>query len=234
MPKKIILAIDDEAHILDLLAYNLERAGYTLLRAESGEAGLAMLRTMQIDLLLLDWMLPEMDGMEVLRSIRASERTDTAQLPVIMLTAKNTEIDIVLALEMGADDFISKPFGIHELQARVKALLRRAKMVQSAQQDDDALKIGNWMIHKAYHEVLVNGEAVSLSVKEFELLYALAKHRNRVYTREQLIERAWGYDYEGDPRTIDVHMRNLRKKLETNPDKPEHLQTVRGMGYKCC
>ncbi len=231
MPKKTILAIDDEAHILDLLAYQLERAGYTLLRAESGEAGLVMLNTMQVDLLLLDWVLPEMDGMEVLRIIRASE--SLATLPVIMLTAKNSEIDIVLALEMGADDFIAKPFGTHELAARIKALLRRAKMVQAAQQPTQSIKVGSLLINKDYREVLKNGEPLALSMKEFELLYALARHRGRVYTREQLIERAWGYDYAGDVRTIDVHIRNLRKKIETDPDHPELLQTVRGMGYRC-
>lgn len=229
MPKRTILAIDDESHILDLLAYNLERAGYTLLRAESGEDGLALLHTHEVDLLLLDWILPEMDGMEVLQKIRADE--NTATLPIIMLTAKNSEIDIVLALEMGADDFISKPFGTHELAARIKALLRRAKMPQKGQESDESIKIGNLVINKAYREVLRDGEAVSLSTKEFELLYTLARRKGRVYTREQLIERAWGYEYEGDPRTIDVHIRNLRKKLEENPDKPTHLQTVRGMGY---
>ncbi len=229
MPKRTILAIDDEAHILDLLAYNLERAGYALLRAENGEDGLAMLHTHEVDLLLLDWMLPEMDGMDVLRAIRADEKTAT--LPIIMLTAKNTEIDIVLALEMGADDFISKPFGTHELAARIKALLRRAHMAHRAGEGEQSIKVGNLLINKAYREVLRDGVAVALSLKEFELLHTLASHRNRVFTREQLIERAWGYEYEGDPRTIDVHMRNLRKKLEENPDQPAHLQTVRGMGY---
>ncbi len=223
MPKRTILAIDDEPHILDLLAYNLEKAGYTLLRAENGEAGLAILHSTEVDLLLLDWVLPEMDGMEVLQTIRATP--NLATLPIIMLTAKKSEIDIVLALEMGADDFISKPFGTHELGARVKALLRRAKMVQMAQAPEESIKVGTLVLNKAYREVWKEGEALSLSMKEFELLYLLASHRNRVFTREQLIERAWGYDYEGDPRTIDVHIRNLRKKVERDPNAPEYLLT---------
>lgn len=230
MPHKRILAIDDEVHILDLLSYHLERAGYTLLRAETGEAGLAMLQSMQVDFVLLDWMLPEMDGMEVLKTIRATP--EFATLPVMMLSAKNTEIDIVLALEMGADDYLCKPFGVHELQARIKAVLRRAKMAQPAPQEG-AIKVGGLLIHKAYREVLLEEEPISLSLKEFDLLYVLASNRNRVFTREQLIELAWGYDYEGDPRTIDVHIRNLRKKIEPSPDQPIYLQTVRGIGYKC-
>lgn len=232
MPKKIILAIDDESHILDLLSYNLERAGYTVLTAQSGEAGLEILKTTLPDLILLDWVLPEMDGMEVLRTIRATP--NLATLPVIMLTAKNSEIDIVLSLELGADDHVGKPFGTHELAARIKALLRRAKWASMRDAPTGALHVGQLMMHKEYREVVVRGEAVSLSVKEFDLLYILASHRNRVYTRAQLLEQVWGYDYVGEVRTIDVHMRNLRKKIEADPDHPEYLQTVRGVGYKCC
>lgn len=230
MAKKIILTIDDEEHIQDLLEYNLEKSGYDVLRAETGEKGLAILKTMQVDLVLLDYMLPGMDGIEVLKAIRSNP--EMAPLPVIMLTAKGDEIDKVLGLEMGADDYISKPFGIRELLARVKALLRRSSLEKIESQPEEKLLIGELMINNTAREVTVGGEAVTLSLKEFELLYLLASHRNRVFTREQLLELIWGYEYSGETRTVDVHVRNLRKKIEKDPDQPQYIQTVRGMGYK--
>ncbi len=231
MLKKIILTIDDEEHILDLLCYHLERAGYQMLRAQSGEEGLEILSSQQVDFVLLDVLLPGIDGFEVLKTIRTTP--NLAHLPIIMLSAKGEEIDKVLGLEMGADDYMSKPFGMHELQARIKAVLRRARMAQTAAISEETLLIGGLRLNRAYREVLVEGEAVSLSHKEFEVLYTLASHRGRVFTREQLIERIWGFDYDGEPRTVDVHVRNLRKKIETDPDAPVYIQTVRGMGYKC-
>lgn len=230
MAKKIILTIDDEEHILDLLEYNLEKGGYGVLRAETGEKGLAILQNMQVDLVLLDYMLPGIDGMEVLKTIRSDQRLSA--LPVIMLTAKGEEIDKVLGLEMGADDYISKPFGVRELLARVKALLRRSSLEKIEAQPEEKLLIGGLMINNTAREVTVNGEEISLSLKEFELLYLLASHRNRVFTREQLLELIWGYEYSGETRTVDVHIRNLRKKIEQDPDQPQYIQTVRGMGYK--
>ena len=230
MAKKIILTIDDEEHILDLLEYNLEKGGYGVLRAETGEKGIAILQNMQVDLVLLDYMLPGIDGMEVLKTIRSDQRL--AALPVIMLTAKGEEIDKVLGLEMGADDYISKPFGVRELLARVKALLRRSSLEKIEAQQEEKLIIRELMINNTAREVTVNGEAISLSLKEFELLYLLASHRNRVFTREQLLELIWGYEYSGETRTVDVHVRNLRKKIEQDPDQPQYIQTVRGMGYK--
>ena len=230
MAKKIILTIDDEEHIQDLLEYNLEKNGYEVLRAETGEKGLAILKNMQVDLVLLDYMLPGMDGIEVLKNIRSSQELVT--LPVIMLTAKGEEFDKVLGLEMGADDYLSKPFGIRELLARIKALLRRSSLEKIETQPEEKLLIGELVINNTAREVTVGGEPITLSLKEFELLYLLASHRNRVFTREQLLELIWGYEYSGETRTVDVHVRNLRKKIEPDPEQPQYIQTVRGMGYK--
>lgn len=230
MAKKVILAIDDEEHILDLLEYNLEKGGYDVLRAETGEKGLAVLHTMKVDLVLLDYMLPGIDGIEVLKAVRS--HAELSAMPVIMLTAKGEEIDKVLGLEMGADDYISKPFGIRELQARVKALLRRSSLEKIESEPEEKMVIGDLMISNTAREVRVSNIPVTLSLKEFELLYLLASHRNRVFTREQLLELIWGYEYSGETRTVDVHVRNLRKKIEKDPDHPQYIQTVRGMGYK--
>lgn len=230
MAKKVVLAVDDEEHILDLLEYNLEKAGYDVLRAETGEKGLGILKTMQVDLVLLDYMLPGIDGIEVLKNIRADKKLSS--MPVIMLTAKGEEIDKVLGLEMGADDYVSKPFGVRELLARVKALLRRSSLEKIESLPEEKIIIDNLMINNTSREVEVDGTAVPLSLKEFELLYLLASHRNRVFTREQLLELIWGYEYSGETRTVDVHVRNLRKKIEKDPDRPTYIQTVRGMGYK--
>lgn len=230
MAKKVILTIDDEEHILDLLEYNLEKNGYEVLRAETGEKGLAILKTMQVDLVLLDYMLPGMDGIEVLKSLRADK--NLSAMPVIMLTAKGEEIDKVLGLEMGADDYISKPFGIRELLARVKALLRRSSLEKIESEPEDKITAGDLIINNTSREVYMDGKPVFLSLKEFELLYLLASHRNRVFTREQLLELIWGYEYSGETRTVDVHVRNLRKKIEKDPDHAQYIQTVRGMGYK--
>ena len=230
MSKKTVLAIDDEEHILDLLEYNLEKAGYGVLRADTGEKGLAILKTMQVDLVLLDCMLPGIDGIEVLKTIRADQKLSS--MPVIMLTAQGEEIDKVLGLEMGADDYVSKPFGVRELLARVKALLRRSSLEKIESLPEEKIVTGNLMINNTSREVTVDGKPVALSLKEFELLYLLASHRNRVFTREQLLELIWGYEYSGETRTVDVHVRNLRKKIEADPDHPLFIQTVRGMGYK--
>lgn len=230
MGKKVILTIDDELHIRELLEYNLTKAGYEVLGAETGEKGMELLRTAQVDLVLLDCMLPGIDGVEVLRRIRAS--SEFSSLPVMMLTAKGEEIDKVLGLEMGADDYLSKPFGIRELEARVKALLRRSSPEKMEVQPDVTLQVGYLSINHVAREVRLQGTPITLSLKEYELLYLLASHPNRVYTREQLLEQIWGYAYSGETRTVDVHIRNLRKKLEQDPEKPEYIHTVRGIGYK--
>lgn len=230
MGKRVILTIDDELHIRELLEYNLKKAGYEVLGAETGEKGLEILKTAQVDLVLLDCMLPGMDGVEVLRRIRAG--SDLSALPVIMLTAKGEEIDKVLGLEMGADDYISKPFGIRELEARIKALLRRSAIGGLEARTENVLQVGDLEIDHAAREVRLRGEPVTFSLKEYELLYLIASHPNRVYTREQLLEQVWGYAYSGETRTVDVHIRSLRRKLEQDPERPEHIKTVRGIGYK--
>ncbi|MCI8418321.1 MAG: response regulator transcription factor [Lachnospiraceae bacterium] len=235
MEKKVILVVDDEEHILDLLEYNLQKENYAVLRAGDGEQGLKLLREEQVDLVLLDWMLPGIDGMEVLRQIRREKRF--LHLPVIMLTARGEEIDKVLGLELGADDYISKPFGVRELLARVKAHLRRSawERPQAQEEAGDAkniLRLGELVVDYGARELWVRGKKVPLSRKEFELLYLLASHRNQVFGREQLLDLIWGYEYMGETRTVDVHIRNLRRKIEEEPEQPIYIQTVRGVGYK--
>lgn len=231
---KVILAIDDEEHILELLAYNLENNGFKVLTAGSGEEGLETLKKEKVDLILLDIMLPGIDGMEMLKRLR--KNPDTADLPVIMLTAKSEEINKVLGLEVGADDYISKPFGIYELVARVKAVLRRSERhvaSSTAKEDsDEVIAIDKIVINNTTHEVIVDGKVVELALKEFELLYVLAKNRTRVFSRETLLDKIWGYEYAGETRTVDVHIRNLRKKIEEDDNKPKYIKTVRGVGYK--
>ena len=233
--KKVILTVDDEEHILELISYNLERNGYEVLKALTGEEALEILDQHQVDLVLLDRMLPGIDGIEVLKQIRGDK--NKKDLPVILLTAKSEEFDKVVGLEIGADDYICKPFGIHELVARIKAVLRRTgdgsfKAEEGGEEDKDRICIGNLVINYTTRVVTVDGREVDLSLKEFELLYLLASNRNRVYSRDTLLEKIWGYDYMGETRTIDVHIRNLRKKIEQDPDHPEHVKTVRGVGYK--
>lgn len=231
--EKVILAIDDEEHILELLSYNLQNNGYRVKTAETGEEGLEILKSEPVDLVLLDIMLPGMDGMEILKHIRRNPQT--AELPVIMLTAKNEEINKVLGLEVGADDYISKPFGIYELMARVKAVLRRSKTTQEKKtenQGDEIISIGRITINHTTHEVWVDNQPVELALKEFELLYVLAKNKNKVFSRETLLDNIWGYEYIGETRTVDVHIRNLRKKIEEDDNNPKYIKTVRGVGYK--
>ncbi len=231
---KVILAVDDEEHILELLVYNLESNGFRVLTADSGEEGLEILKKEAVDLVLLDIMLPGIDGMEMLKRIR--KNPNTAELPVIMLTAKSEEINKVLGLEVGADDYISKPFGIYELVARVKAVLRRSERSKASpaavEDEDEIITIDKIVINNTTHEVMVDGKPVELALKEFELLYVLAKHRTRVFSRETLLDKIWGYEYAGETRTVDVHIRNLRKKIEEDDNKPKYIKTVRGVGYK--
>ncbi|MDD7025463.1 MAG: response regulator transcription factor [Oscillospiraceae bacterium] len=229
--KKVILTVDDEEHILELIGYNLEINGYDVLKADSGEAALKLLQSEHVDLVLLDRMLPGIDGIEVLKEIRTDK--NLKNLPVILLTAKTEEFDKVVGLEIGADDYIGKPFGIHELIARIKAVLRRAGEGEEEEEaQEEILELDNLAINYTTRVVTMDGREVELSLKEFELLYLLAGNRNRVFSRDTLLEKIWGYDYMGETRTIDVHIRNLRKKIERDPDNPEHIKTVRGIGYK--
>lgn len=229
---KTILAVDDEEHILELLAYNLEHDGYRVIKAETGEEALIILDKEKIDIVLLDWMLPGLDGIEVLKRIRASK--DNRTLPVILLTAKGDEISKVVGLEVGSDDYLVKPFGMHELTARIKAVLRRSESSNEEKNEDDEEKlvVDYLEINRARRTVTVKGELVELSYKEFELLYLLAKNRGIVFTRDNLLEKIWGYDYIGETRTVDVHVSNLRKKIEQDENNPIYIKTVRGMGYK--
>lgn len=231
MRAKTILVVDDEEHIIELISYNLEKAGYAVVKADCGEKALEKLKDHQIDLLVLDWMLPGMDGIEVLKQIRRSSRFK--KMPIILLTAKNDEISKVVGLEVGADDYLGKPFSVHELLARIKALLRRSEgSFEELEEDRDHICIGNMSIDKARHIVEIDGQPIDLSLKEFELLYYLAKNRGLVHSRDLLLEKIWGYDYEGETRTVDVHVSNLRKKIEKNNKTSVSIETVRGIGYK--
>lgn len=231
MRTKTILVVDDEEHIIELISYNLEKVGYAVVKADCGEKALEKLKDHQIDLLVLDWMLPGMDGIEVLKQIRRSSRFK--KMPIILLTAKNDEISKVVGLEVGADDYLGKPFSVHELLARIKALLRRSEgSFEEPEEDRDHICIGNMSIDKARHIVEIDGQPIDLSLKEFELLYYLAKNRGLVHSRDLLLEKIWGYDYEGETRTVDVHVSNLRKKIEKNNKTSVSIETVRGIGYK--
>lgn len=230
---KKILVVDDEIHILELVKYNLVQSGYEVVLAESGEDAIECLQHDSFHLVLLDWMLPRMDGIEVLQWIRLNPKTK--KLPVILLTAKNDEISKVVGLEVGADDYLAKPFGIHELMARIKALLRRADYsVQSEEcaTTEDEIKIDAIRINKTRRTVTVHGIEIELSMKEFDLLYLLASNRGIVFSRVSLLESVWGYDYIGETRTVDVHISNLRKKIEEDDAHPTYIKTVRGVGYK--
>jgi len=221
-----ILIVEDEETLLEVLRYNLDKEGYNVVTAADGIQALNSARSESPDLIILDIMLPELDGFEVCRILRK----DMA-VPILMLTAKEAEIDKVLGLELGADDYMVKPFSMREFKARVKAILRRAA-AQSQPGEGGVLRIADLTVDLGKHQVSVGEASVSLTPKEFDLLAYLASNRGRVFSREHLLERVWGYDYIGDTRTVDVHIRWLREKLETEPSKPRRLITVRGTGYK--
>jgi two-component system OmpR family response regulator len=220
-----ILIIEDEKPIADAVAYSLKGEGFAVNVARDGESGLSLARTEKPDLIILDLMLPGMDGLAVCRAVRRETKT-----PIIMLTAKAEEADRVVGLELGADDYVTKPFSVRELMARVKAVLRRA--ADAAEPDEEQLTSGDLVMNLAEHTVTLGGNAVNLSPKEFDLLAALLRHRGRVLSRDVLLERVWGEETYIDTHTVDVHIRWLREKIETNPSKPERIVTVRGVGYK--
>jgi two-component system alkaline phosphatase synthesis response regulator PhoP len=229
MTKNRLLIIDDEVHILELLRYNLESSGYEVVQAESGEEALEKLKKIKVDGIILDLMLPGIDGIEVLRQIRQSENM---HLPVIMLTAKNEEIDAVIGLEMGADDYIGKPFRTRELISRVKSVLRRAQLREESHKNHEEVVEKGLYVNAQSHQIFNDGVELFLTLKEFELLEKLLKSPGRVFTRDELLESIWGYDYVGETRTVDVHIRQLRKKVERDDKNPEKILTVRGIGYK--
>ncbi|BAQ95864.1 response regulator transcription factor [Bifidobacterium angulatum] len=224
-----ILIVEDEESYREPLVYQLTREGYEVSAAATGEEGLELFTHGGIDLVLLDLMLPGIDGTTLCRRIREQSR-----VPIIMLTAKSTEIDKVVGLEIGADDYVTKPYSFRELLARIRAVLRRN---QSAQQqgsadDDVPLTCGDIVMRVGQHQVIVRGESVFFPLKEFELLEYLMQNKGRVLTRHQLIDRIWGADYVGDTKTLDVHVKRVRAKIEEEPSHPKYLSTVRGLGYK--
>ncbi|MGM8215804.1 response regulator YycF [Bacillaceae bacterium W0354] len=223
-----VLVVDDEKPIADILQFNLEKEGYEVVCAYDGSEAIRLAKQEEPDLILLDIMLPEKDGMEVCREIRKEYH-----MPIIMLTAKDSEIDKVLGLELGADDYVTKPFSNRELIARVKANLRRTQTEEANNQTQSTpnLKIGSLEINRENYSVTRNGEPVDLTHREFELLLYLARHIEQVMTREHLLETVWGYDYYGDVRTVDVTIRRLREKIEENPSNPNWIVTRRGVGY---
>lgn len=227
MSKEKILIIDDEEHIVELIRYNLDNAGFETLEAYNGSDGFAMAKKAKPTLILLDVMLPGMDGLEVCKNLRASEHTK--HIPIIMLTAKSEEIDKILGLELGADDYITKPFSVRELTARIKAVLRR---MGSEQEEKATFSFADVQIDYGKHQVYKNGEKVDLTLKEYELLEILVKNRGKVLKRDLLLDKIWGYEYVGETRTVDVHIRHLRKKLENDDKNPEFIETVRGIGYR--
>ncbi len=224
-----ILLVDDEHAIQTLLSYPLRKDGYEVVQATDGRAALARFAEGSYDLVVLDLMLPQLDGLEVCRRIRAR-----STVPIIMLTARADEIDKVVGLELGADDYITKPFSMREFRSRVKAALRRAEMQphDSTPAGDEPLEIAGLRIDFDKRAVRVRDEPAQTTFVEFEILAALASHPGRVYTREMLLTRIWGDSAYRDPRTIDVHIRHLREKLELDPKQPEYLFTVRGVGYR--
>lgn len=221
-----ILVVDDEASIRELLAFNLKKNGYHVETAADGRDALA--KAQKADLVLLDIMLPEIDGFEVCRRLKSSPQT--SGIPIIMLTAKAEEIDRVLGLEMGADDYVVKPFSMRELIARVKAVLRRSH--KDGKTKEDVLTIGPLRIDFSSYQVWLHDEPVALTPKEYELLKLLVTNPGRAFSRDELLERIWGYEYYGDTRTVDVHIRHLRAKLAAAPEVSDAIETIRGVGYR--
>jgi DNA-binding response OmpR family regulator len=222
-----ILLVDDEQSIQTLLTYPLRKDGYEVVSALDGRDALDRFAEQRFDLVVLDIMLPKLDGIEVCRRLRSR-----SQVPIIMLTAKDDEIDKVLGLEMGADDYITKPFSVREFRSRVKAALRRAEMLRGRPGGEEPIVAGELAIDFERRTVSARGDAVRLTYVEFEILTTLASSPGRVLTRETLLEQVWGDSAYRDPRTIDVHIRHLREKLERDPRQPEYLFTVRGVGYR--
>ncbi|HZW98150.1 MAG: response regulator transcription factor [Clostridiaceae bacterium] len=222
-----ILVVDDEANIVDILEENLSREGYTILKAYEGASALQIALDEQPDLILLDCMLPRMDGFEVCKRIRQK-----SSVPIIMLTAKSEEIDKVLGLELGADDYITKPFSVREVLARVRALFRRVQYSENEQLDSDQVLIfGDLEIDQAGYQVSYRENPIELTLREFELVRFLARHEGQVFSREELLEKVWGYEYYGDVRTVDVTVRRTREKLEPDQNHYQYLLTKRGVGY---
>jgi len=220
-----ILIIDDEKPIVEILKYNLEKNGYSTIEAYDGEEGLRLAQEKNPDLILLDVMLPKMDGFTVLRILRQTMTT-----PILMLTAKEEEVDKVLGLELGADDYVTKPFSMRELIARVKANLRRSG-INNGEGMSNVIIVNNLSIDLSKYKVEKNGRPIELTSREFDLLKFLVANRGLIFSREMLLEKVWGYEYFGDVRTVDVTIRRLREKIEDDPANPRYIHTKRGVGY---
>lgn len=227
MADEKVLIVDDEEHIVELLQFNLVNAGYKVITANNGLDALKKVKENKPDLLLLDLMLPGMDGLDVCKEIKRDK--ETSKTSIIMLTAKSEELDKILGLELGADDYITKPFSIRELLARVKAVLRRSS---SDEISEEIYELGRLKVDFEMHEVLINNEKVELTLKEFELLEILIKNKGKILRRETLLDKVWGYEYIGETRTVDVHIRYLRKKVEDDDKNPKFIETIRGVGYR--
>ena len=221
-----VLVVDDESNIVDILTANLERNGYEVIAAYDGHQALQLALNENPDLILLDCMLPGMDGFDVCRKVRLH-----SSVPIIMLTAKSEEIDKVLGLELGADDYITKPFSVREVMARVKAQIRRINYAESDHSDDHQLVFGDLVIDQEAYEVTRGGEPLPLTLREFEFLRFLARYAGQVFSRETLLEKVWGYEYYGDVRTVDVTVRRTREKVEPDQNNYRYLLTKRGVGY---
>jgi two-component system, OmpR family, alkaline phosphatase synthesis response regulator PhoP len=226
MSEKKILVVDDEEHIQELIKFNLEKNSYKVITADNGKDAFEIAKEQQPDLVLLDLMIPGMDGLEVCKAIR--REAAISSMPIIMITARGEELDKILGLELGADDYITKPFSVRELLARVKAILRRT----TVKYEENNYKFGDITIDFRKHEIKKDGEKIELTLKEFELLEILIKNKGRVMTRDFLLDKIWGYEYVGETRTVDVHVRHLRQKIESDDKNPMYIQTIRGIGYK--
>ena len=225
--QELILVVEDENAIAAFVQTALEREGFAVQRARDGQEALALIRTSHPSLILLDLVLPDMDGFEICRRVRAQE----PYVPIIMLTGRSEKVDQIVGLELGADDYITKPFNARELTARMRAVLRLAHQSGAAPRRD-VLQIGDLTIDRDGRTVTLAGREIEMAPKEFDLLATLAWKRGRVFGREMLLERVWGYDYVGESRTVDVHIQRLRRKIEPHPARPRYLLTVRGVGYK--
>lgn len=228
MARKKVLVVDDEQYIVELIQFNLENSGFNVVASDNGEDAIEMAQEEMPDAIILDLMLPGMDGFEVCKQIRMEEKT--RKIPIIMLTAKGEETDKVLGLELGADDYLTKPFSVRELIARIKAVLRRFEEVP--QKQVKTIKIHDIVIDTEKYEVMKLEKRIDLTLKEFELLRILAENRGKVLSRNSLLDEVWGYNYFGETRTVDVHIRHLRKKIEDNDRHHIYIETIRGIGYK--
>lgn len=229
MSEQVVLVIEDEENLLKAIKYNLEKDGYKVQSAMDGEQGLELARQMEPSFIILDIMLPKMDGIEVCRILRRE-----SNVPILMLTAKSEEIDRVVGLELGADDYVTKPFSMRELLARTKAILRRYSLSTNdkAKESGKVLKAGKLEVNISKHVVTLDGKLLELKPREFDLLALLVENAGRALTRDQILENIWGQDYYGDTRTVDVHIRWLREKIEGDPGSPKQIITIRGVGYR--